>query len=112
MYECTIFLFVFYNRFSTTGCIVATKNDQLFVAGGLKKRAFAWFNKTGVCNSYRTALRRNNDLSLNHDKVAVKWKEDHERQFKKMKLEGFNPFDKNEISQFQQSNPAPEGYQV
>lgn len=48
------------------------------MAAGVKKRAFSWFNKMGVCNSYPTALKKNLELSKDHDHIALQWKKQHE----------------------------------
>ena len=48
-------------------CIISHRNDQLFVAAGAKKKAFKWFNKFGITNSYFTALKKNRELAKNHD---------------------------------------------
>ena len=53
------------------------------MATGVKKRAFSWMNKMGICNSYKTALKRNHEMSVAHDKLVLEWKEQHESEYVK-----------------------------
>lgn len=82
------------------------------MAGGLKKRSFGWFNKMGLSNSYRTALRRNGELAKDHDSTVIQWKEAHETEFKKMKTDGLDYYDKDDLKNFRETNPQPPNYQV
>jgi len=59
--------------------LITHRNDQLFFASGIKRQAFKWFNQMCVTNSYRTALKKNNELAENHDAEVVEWKEKIER---------------------------------
>ena len=66
---------------NSRGSVVASRNDQLFVAAGVKKRAFSWFNKMGICNSYKTALKKNSDMGENFNEKALLWKNQHEQEY-------------------------------
>ncbi|XP_066925573.1 uncharacterized protein [Clytia hemisphaerica] len=50
-------------RYPNRRNVVNCRNDQLFVAAGVKKRAFGWFNKLGVTNCYRTAVDVNGGMA-------------------------------------------------
>ncbi len=45
------------------------------MAAGMKKRAFAWFNRMGLTNAYGTGLLRNNDFAKDHDKKTKEWRD-------------------------------------
>jgi len=102
-------------RFQTRGCIVTTRNDQLFIASGTRKRGFALFNKPGVTNSYATALRKNTELAENHDAPVLKWKEEHEQEHREIKkmIEENGELTYNEARSIRRLNhEAPTEYQV
>ncbi|XP_066922838.1 uncharacterized protein [Clytia hemisphaerica] len=56
--------------------VIAHRNNQLSVAAGVKKRAFQWFNKLGVTNSYTTALDKHKSLGIDFDKEFMRWKKE------------------------------------
>jgi len=62
--------------------VIATRNDQLLVAAGAKKRSFGWFTKMGICNSHRTALKRNYEMAVDYDKNIVVLKQAYEEDSK------------------------------
>ena len=59
--------------------VISHRNDQLFIAAGVKKKAFKWFNKMGVTNSYKTALNKHKSFTTNHDEDVLKWKKSIEK---------------------------------
>ena len=54
--------------------VVAHRNDQLLVACGVKKKAFKWFGKMGITNSYTTVLKKHKLLCQHHDSPVLQWK--------------------------------------
>jgi len=92
---------------------VASRNDQLMIASGTKKRAFGWQSKMGVCNSYRTALKRNYELSVGYDKIAISWKEEHEKEYTDMLKLDINPNDRAAVDNYRKMiKSTPPHYQV
>lgn len=66
-------------KFGTSKANVVThRNDQLLMAAGAKKKAFSWFNKMGLTNSYTTALKKNKLFSEGHDELVSQWKKEIE----------------------------------
>ena len=63
------------------GSVIASRNDQLLMAAGVKKRCFSWFYKMGLCNSYKTALKNNYNFAKDHDETVLLWKAEHEASF-------------------------------
>ena len=63
---------------SSRPSVLAHRNDQLFLAAGVKKKAFKWFNKLGVTNSYTTAHNKHKTLAENFDDEFLRWKKDIE----------------------------------
>ena len=84
-----------------------SRNDQLFIACGAKKPAFAWFNKMGVTNSYITALKKNDAMSNNFDEKVKQWKKEHEEEDKKMKDENFDLGNKSDVADYRINNLTP-----
>ena len=54
--------------------VICHRNDQLFFAAGIKRKCFKWFNRLGVTNSYRTALKKNKELADGYDEEVKEWK--------------------------------------
>jgi len=54
--------------------VITHRNDQLLVACGVKKKAFKWFCKMGLTNSYTTVLKKNKSLCLDYDTPVQSWK--------------------------------------
>ena len=66
--------------------IICHRNDQLFIAAGLKRSMFKVFNKMCLCNSYVTALRKNMKLSDGFDEKVLSWKRKIEFQYAKIEM--------------------------
>ena len=65
-----------------------------------------------ICNSYQTALKRNVELSKNHDKTVLEWKKQHEIEHKEMVNKSLNPRDVHHLANFRKENSTPIEYQV
>ena len=105
----------FINRYSKRACIIAARNDQLLIATGAKKRSFGWFTKMGICNSYNsTALKRNSEMAVDHDKNIVILKQAHEEDFKAMKdISEANNISMDEAEKLRrETHPPPKRYKV
>ena len=103
---------MFYFRYPNRGNVVNCRNDQLLVAAGAKKRAFGWFNKMCITNSYNTALKKNDEMTKDFDKAVVEWKKAHENEYKAMKSVNLDPKNKEHVEQFGLTHPKPPDYQV
>lgn len=107
-----IFASPIYLRYPNRRNVVNCRNDQLFVAAGVKKRAFGWFNKLGVTNCYRTAVDVNGGMAKDFDKVVLAWKKAQEDEYKGMKAEGLDPKNKDHVKEYRKTHPTPPGYLV
>eukprot|EP00111_Clytia_hemisphaerica_P014501 TCONS_00042697-protein len=103
---------IFKTRYSKRGCIVASRNDQLLVAGGMKKRGFSWTNKLGVSNSYNTALKRNREMGDDYDREAKRWKASWEYEYSQMKLAGLDPANPDDVKTYRQEHGRPDDYSI
>lgn len=66
---------MFKGRFGgSRASVLAHRNDQLFIAAGVKKKAFKWFNKLGITNSYTTAHNKHKTLAENFNEEFLLWK--------------------------------------
>lgn len=99
-------------RYSKRGCIVASRNDQLLVAGGLKKRGFGWFNKFGTNNTYGTALKRNREMGEDYDREAKRWKSSWEHEHQQMKAEGLDPSNPVDVTTYRDIHGRPDDFTV
>jgi len=84
----------------------------LFVASGAKKRAYGWFNKLGITNSYQTALNKNGEMSKDFDKAVLNWRTAQENEYKGMKSEDLDPKNKEHVAQYRTTHPKPPDYAV
>lgn len=67
-------------------CVVTHRNDQLMIAAGLKRSYFKIFMQAGICNSYRTAMRKNKQFTENFDGEVIMWKQEREKHHAELEI--------------------------